>query len=113
MHNGFDANRTAPPGPLADPRPYAMLGAGQVMSSLWKQGDPASGWAYRFNVFRMSRADGQVSQLLRPEDVHDLVQICRILAAELVHDGCLPHAQRRALANLAETLNELTDTWRP
>lgn len=113
MHAEFNTNGTSPPSPPYDQRPYAMLGAGPLVSSLWKQGDSDSGWAYRFNVFRMSTASGHVSQLLRPRDVHDLVKLCRVLAAELVHDGCLPLSQRRELADLADTLNELTDSWRP
>lgn len=110
MPNGFPLNGASP---VLDHRPYALLGAGRLVSSLWKHGDPHGGWAYRFNIFRMSTAGGRVSQLLRPRDVHDLVKLCRVLAAELAADGCLPHAQRRALANLAETLHDFTDSWRP
>jgi hypothetical protein len=110
MSNWLPLNGTSP---VHDHRPYAMLGAGRLVSSLWKHGDQHSGWAYRFNIFRMSTAGGRVSQLLQPRDVHDLVKLCRVLAAELATDGCLPPAQRRALADLAETLNDLTDSWRP
>ena len=35
-------------------KPYTMLGAGQLVSTIWKDGDEQSGWSYRFNVYRMS-----------------------------------------------------------
>src|SRR5690606_40337417 len=64
-------------------------------------GYPDRGWTYRFNLFRMSAASGHVSQQFRPADVFDLVKLCRVLAAELVHDGCLPQSQRKDFAELA------------
>lgn len=93
-------NRSSSPSP-----PYEMVGAGQLTSSVWKQGDEDSGWAYRFNIFRMAPATGRVSQLLYPSDVPDLVNLCRVLATVLADDGCIPAAQRRALANLAAQLD--------
>lgn len=89
-------------------QPYAMLGAGQLTSAVWKRGELASGWAYRFNIYRMSCGEGRVSQLFRPADVPDLVKLCHVLAAVLADDGCLPRAERRALKALAEKLQSIT-----
>jgi len=43
-------------------------------------------------------------------DVHDLVKLCHVLAVTLSDDACIPTDQRRALADLAECLNEITNT---
>jgi glutaredoxin len=48
-------------------KPYAMVGSGKLTSAIWKTGDEASGWRYRFNLFRMS-ANGRVEQRFRPAD---------------------------------------------
>ena len=91
-------------------KPYTMLGAGQLASTIWKDGDERSGWSYRFNVYRMSTHNGHVSQLLRPDDVLDLVKLSQVLAAVLAEDGCIPAAQRRALDELAARLDTITRT---
>jgi hypothetical protein len=90
-------------------KPYEMLGAGQLVSTVWKTGDDRGGWRYRFNVYRMSPRNGQVSQLLRPADVENLVKLCQVLAMTLADDGCMPAEQRRTLAHLAAKLDEITD----
>ena len=87
------------------PKPYAMLGAGPLVSALWKTGDEPSGWSYRFNIYRMSPGSGQVSQLFRPADVLDLAKLCQVLAATLADDGCIPSRHRRALADLEAKLD--------
>ena len=89
-------------------KPYAMLGAGQLVSGIWKTGDERSGWAYRFNLYRTNHHTGHVSQLLRPADVPDLVKLCQVLAATLADDGCVAAPVRRALAQLATELDAIT-----
>lgn len=88
------------------PKPYAMVGAGKLVSTLWKSGDQQAGWRYHFNLFRMT-ARGQVGQLLSPGDLIDLIKLARVLAATLAEDGCLSSARRRELACLAAMLDHL------
>ena len=88
------------------PRPYAMLGAGQLMSTLQKQGDVRSGWQYRFNLFRLE-PNGSVHQWLGPGDLVDLVKLVRVLATELTEDGCLSARDQVELGNLVEALDSL------
>jgi hypothetical protein len=90
--------------------PYEMVGAGSLVSAVWKHGDLRSGWAYRFNIFRMRAGHGRVSQFLRPSDIHDLVKLSRVLAAVLADDGCIPLTQRLELRRLAHQLETITDT---
>ena len=87
-----------------------MLGAGKLVSAVWKTADQLGKRSCRFNLYRMSPRNGRVSQLLRPTDVHDLVKLCHVLTATLADDGCIPQEQRRALADLAERLSHITDT---
>ena len=89
-----------------------MLGAGQLVSTIWMTGEKRGRRSCRFNVYRMSPTSGRVSQLLRPADVHDLVKLCHVLAATLADDGCIPPEQRRALADLAKRLSHITRTRR-
>ena len=91
-------------------KPYAMLGAGKLAASLWKLGDEAAGWRYRFNIFQLNSKSGRVSQRLAPSDVGDLVKLAQILAATLADDGCLSAEQRRKLADLAMALDGITDS---
>jgi hypothetical protein len=89
-------------------KPCAMLGTGQLVSNLWKSRDHQGGWTYRFNIYRMSGRNGNVSQLLRLADVQDLVKLCQALAATLADDDCIPPEQRRDLADLSVKLDSIT-----
>ena len=91
-------------------KPCAMLGAGKLVSAVWKTADQRGGLSCRFNVYRMDPHNGSVSRLLRPNDVHDLVKLCHVLAMTLADDICIPPEQRRALADLAERLSHITTT---
>lgn len=91
-------------------KPYAMLGAGQLVSAIWKLDRRRSRATHRFNIYRSSARTGRVSQLLRPADVPDLVKLCQVLATTLAEDGCVPAEQRRSLADLAIKLDAITRT---
>lgn len=91
----------------SDKKPYCSIGAGSLSSFLWKRGDQVAGFRYRFNLFRLHARTGQVSQTLRPSDLHDLAKLIQVLAAVTADDGCLPDAQRRELYRLAGSLDEM------
>ena len=91
--------------------PYAMVGAGPLVSNIWKTGDVRGGWSYRFNLYRMSGQSGHVSQLLRPADVRELVKLCQVLAFTFADDGCIPTGQCGELSQLAAQLDQITRTW--
>jgi hypothetical protein len=86
-----------------------MLGAGQLVSSIWKSGGDRAGWTYRFNIYRMSSRSGQVSQFFQPADVRDLIKLCQVLAATLADDGCIADDLRTELANLFTRLDGITE----
>ncbi len=92
---------------MAD-RPYELIGAGELVSAVWKQADGLDGWRYRFNVFRMNNERGTVSRLFRPSDLPNLLKLCQVLAMELSLDGCLPKDERQRLAELADELDAIT-----
>ncbi len=87
-------------------RPYTMAGAGPLVSSVWKVGDSEVGWAYRFNIYRMTPRTGHVTQLFKPEDVLHLSKLCRVLAAILADDGCIPASLRSELVSLTEKFDD-------
>ena len=91
-------------------KPYAMLGAGQLVSAIWTIDLRRSRGTHRFNIYRISARTGRVSQLLRPADVPDLVKLCQVLATTLAEDSCVPDHQRRKLADLALKLDAITCT---
>jgi hypothetical protein len=91
----------------SDSRPCAMLGAGNLAASLWKFGDEESGWRYRFNIFRMSKANGRVSHRLLPHDVADLAKLAQTLAFALSEEECLDRELRDDLGCLFACLDEV------
>lgn len=91
-------------------KPYAMVGAGSLAASLWKLGNESDGWRYDFTVFRLDHQQGEVSQVLTPCDIADLVKLARVLAQVIADDGCVPSGLRRELDALALKLDELVGT---
>jgi hypothetical protein len=89
-------------------QPYAMLGAGRLVSSLWKSGDERSGWHYQFNIYRMNQRNGHVSQRFQPADVKDLVKLCQVLASTLADDGCIASDLHAELTGLFTALDSVT-----
>lgn len=83
-----------------------MLGAGKLVSTLWKTGSQQGGWHNHFNLFRMTNR-GHVGQRFSPADLFDLIKLTRLLAAALADDDCLLSARRRELADLAEALDQI------
>jgi hypothetical protein len=92
----------------ANEKPYAMVGAGELTSAIWKSGDAAGGWRYSFNVFRLS-ANGRIGQRFYPHDLARLLKLARVIAAVLADDGCLPAEQRAELERLAALIDPITD----
>lgn len=93
-------------GNLPQKKPYAMVGAGKLASTIWKTGNASSGWRYFLNVFRFSN-DGSVGHTLRPTDLMPLVKLVQVLAATLTDDGCLAPAVRAELERLALDLDRV------
>lgn len=101
------SKNTSEQSPQTIVKPYAMLGAGSLVSTLWKTGDHQAGWRYGFNLFRMTHR-GHVGQRFSPADLLDLLKLVRVLAATLADDGCLSPVRRRELARLATMLDQIT-----
>ena len=90
-----------------DKRPYAVLGAGALVSSLHKRRRGLDRWSYRFNIYRQA-STGAVTQLFQPDDVMDLVKLSQVLAFSIAEDGCLDPNVRRRLFWIAEELDAIT-----
>jgi hypothetical protein len=92
--------------PTATPMPYATMGAGSLVSMLWKLGDERSGWRYRFNLFRLSPRSGSVTQQFRPQDLGEFAKLLQVLTFTLADDGCLSEELRNDLLCLNIRLDE-------
>ncbi|MEJ7596203.1 MAG: hypothetical protein WKF77_32245 [Planctomycetaceae bacterium] len=89
------------------PKPMMLVGAGPLISAIWKLGNEESGWRYRFNVVRQSVSNGCVTDLFQPVDLIHFVRLIQVLAVEIANDGCLTHDERMMLRSLTRQLDEI------
>jgi hypothetical protein len=91
-------------------RPYAVLGAGDLVSHLQRRcgnGEPAR---YRFNLFRICPGE-RVTHALRPGDLRDIVKLCQVVAFTIADDDWIHRNLRRELVQLADELDQVTRNW--
>lgn len=98
-------SEAAPLSPAHNFQPAAILGSGRLVSVLRKFGDEKCGWNYTFNIFWTCPNSGEVRQLFSPNDLLQLVKLIRVLAFELVEEGCLPQAEHDVLDCLRSGLD--------
>jgi hypothetical protein len=88
--------------------PYAVLGAGDLVSHLTRTADESVGCYYRFSLVRLQK-NGELTPLLRPVDLPDLVKVCQVLAFTIADDGWITEELRAELFALARALDEITN----
>ena len=91
-------------------QPYAVLGAGDLVSHLRRTEDDSGALNYQFNLFRL-RKNAQVTHGMRPDDLRDIVKICQVLAFTIADDGWISDEARCQLFDLAESLDGITERW--
>lgn len=84
-----------------------IVGAGPLLSTIWKLGDEHSGWRYRFNLTRQTTDSSAFTALFQPLDLVNFIKLIQVLAAVIADDGCLAQAERTTLKNLAAQLDDL------
>jgi hypothetical protein len=94
----------------AEKRPYAVLGAGNLVSHVQRQSEDDDVARYRFNVFRETDVKC-VTHALRPCDLRYVIKLCQVLAFTIADDGWLSSDLRQELFQLAEELDQITHTW--
>jgi hypothetical protein len=104
MKEQIDANRN---GKSANNRPFAMLGAGNLASMLWKSDDRAARDALRFNIFRVTEENGRVSQSFGLQNVEDLARLAQVLAYSLSEEEWLDPESRDDLSCLCACLGDV------
>ncbi len=92
-----------------DPRPMEIVGAGPLLSTIWKLGEQHTGWRYRFNIVRQTSDRGIVTDSFQPTDLIHFVKLIQVLAAVIGDDGCLNQTERTSLKNLATQLDHLLE----
>ena len=88
-----------------DPRPMEIVGAGPLLSTIWKLGDEHAGWRYRFNLTRQTCDRRVFTDLFQPADLIHFIKLIQVLAFVIADDGCLTQAERTMLKNLATQLD--------
>ncbi|MEZ6097845.1 MAG: hypothetical protein R3E01_02625 [Pirellulaceae bacterium] len=99
------------PNKKATGQPIAVLGAGELVSHLYRDQVDIDTAEYRFNLFRLS-VDMAVTHELRPSDFRDIVKLCQVLTFAILDDGWSPPVVREALLELNLQLDELTQSWK-
>ena len=89
-----------------DPRPMEIVGAGPLLSAIWKLGDEHTGWRYRFNLVRKTSIRDIATDLFQPTDLMHFIKLIQVLAAVIADDGCLPQAERTTLRNFSAQLDD-------
>ena len=89
-----------------DPRPMEIVGAGPLISTIWKLGDEHTGWRYRFNLTRQTSSKSVFTDLFQPLDLVNFIKLIQVLAAVIADDECLTQAERTTLRNLAAQLDD-------
>ena len=90
-----------------DPRPMEIVGAGPLLSTIWKLGDEQSGWRYRFNLTRQTSDRSVFTDLFQPGDLIHFIKLIQVLAFVIADDGCLTQSERTTFKNLAAQLDDL------
>ena len=83
-----------------------IVGAGQLVSSIWKLGSEQTDCRYRFDVVRNASEQGFVTDLFQPIDLFHFIKLIQVLAAVISDDGCLTQTERTMLRNLAAKLDD-------
>ena len=89
------------------PRPMEIVGAGPLLSTIWKLGDEHTGWRYRFSLTRQTSSKSVFTDLFQPLDLVNFIKLIQVLAAVIADDGCLNQAERTTLRTLATQLDDL------
>lgn len=92
-------------------QPVAVLGAGELVSHLYRHDDEFGRSEYQFSVNRMTDSL-QATSALRARDLTDLVKLCQVLAFAIENDGWVSEARRRELRELFDDLDRVTRQWR-
>lgn len=91
-------------------QPVAVLGAGQLVSHLYRHDGESGQSEYRFSVCRIAESL-QTTHGLRAGDLRDLVKLCQVLAFAIEDDGWLSPAMQTELRSLFDELDEITRRW--
>ena len=83
-----------------------LVGAGPLISPVWKSGSENTGWRFRFAIFRWLKKKSRGSTVLHPLDLLHLVKLIQVLAAVMVEEGCITPTERIVLKRLAFKLDQ-------
>lgn len=88
----------------------AVVGAGDLVSYVYRASGQAETPEYYFNLARIGKEDRVVHQL-RACDLRDVVKLCQVLAFAIVDDGWSDGPTKSRLLTLNAQLDGLTAAW--
>jgi len=91
-------------------QPVAVLGAGELISHLYRASDCRGSASYQFNILRL-QSDLEMTHEFCPSDLPDLIKLCQVLAFAIEDDGWVCVATRKRLRDLLDDLDEITQRW--
>ena len=90
--------------------PVAVVGAGDLISHLFRTTNDMSEAEYRFGLMRLE-TDLEATHSLRSSDLRDIVKLCQVLAISILDDGWLDGNQSFVIEELVQSLDEITHHW--
>ena len=91
-------------------KPIAVVGAGDLISHVFRNNDESNEVEYRFGILRLED-DLKVTHSIRPCDLRDIVKLCQVLAITILDDGWLDRNQNQVIEELLQSLDEITRRW--
>lgn len=89
--------------------PYAVIGAGDLNSHVWKRGDKRNGFVFQFTFFRIDRVTGEAHMMLDSSDLPNLVKLFQVIASSLLDDSEIEDVERKTLRKIACGLKGIGD----
>lgn len=89
----------------------ANIGAGELMSKIWRIETGADGPEYRYTVELVDAVQGVGTQLFEPADLPSLLNLLRVLTNELLHDGGFSLGDKVWLKQFADVVGECCDRF--
>ena len=98
------------PNRTSNEQPIAIVGAGELISHVYRENDESNPNNYRFNIFRIT-SGLTVTHELQASDLRDIIKLCQVLGVSILDDGWIPSDATSALNSLVEQLDSLTQGW--
>lgn len=95
---------------VAARQPVAVVGAGDLVSHLFRGDDWQNSENYHFSLVRLCEGRAATHEL-RPCELKNMIKLCQVMAFAIADDGWLPTQLRQELFDLSHDLDAITQRW--